>query len=98
MGFDFFVFLVFLVFRLRRGVMAPAVWFFMPSRGGVLLRALFGLFGFALAFAGWCLLRTRFGCFAFALASAICYLASSVAPVRGGTYFSLPPCTDWRHR
>src|ERR1700757_814321 len=28
---------------------------------------------------------------AFALASAICYLASSVAPVRGGTYFSLPP-------
>src|SRR6185369_8956062 len=27
----------------------------------------------------------------FALASAICYLASRVAPVRGGTYFSLPP-------
>ncbi|MDR6383198.1 hypothetical protein J2802_003620 [Paraburkholderia caribensis] len=25
------------------------------------------------------------------LASAIRYLASSVAPVRGGTYFSLPP-------
>ena len=32
------------------------------------------------------------GCvLACALASAICYLASSVAPVRGGTYFSLPP-------
>jgi hypothetical protein len=28
---------------------------------------------------------------AFALASACCLLASSVAPVRGGTYFSLPP-------
>jgi hypothetical protein len=31
------------------------------------------------------------GSFASALASAICYRASSVAPVRGGTYFSLPP-------
>ncbi|MHB9838588.1 hypothetical protein Q8F57_027545 [Paraburkholderia terrae] len=28
---------------------------------------------------------------AFSLASAMRYLASSVAPVRGGTYFSLPP-------
>ncbi|MEX3976364.1 hypothetical protein, partial [Paraburkholderia caribensis] len=28
---------------------------------------------------------------AFALASAMRYLASRVAPVRGGTYFSLPP-------
>jgi hypothetical protein len=27
----------------------------------------------------------------FALASAFCLRASSVAPVRGGTYFSLPP-------
>jgi hypothetical protein len=32
-----------------------------------------------------------FGVLAFALASAICLRASSVAPVRGGTYFSLPP-------
>ncbi|TCG03560.1 hypothetical protein BZM27_47475, partial [Paraburkholderia steynii] len=32
-----------------------------------------------------------FDVLAFALASAICYLASRVAPVRGGTYFSLPP-------
>jgi hypothetical protein len=32
-----------------------------------------------------------FGRFAFALASALCLRASSVAPVRGGTYFSLPP-------
>jgi hypothetical protein len=31
------------------------------------------------------------GVFAFALASAFCLRASSVAPVRGGTYFSLPP-------
>jgi hypothetical protein len=30
-------------------------------------------------------------CFVFALASALCLGASSVAPVRGGTYFSLPP-------
>ncbi|MFM0023585.1 hypothetical protein, partial [Paraburkholderia azotifigens] len=29
--------------------------------------------------------------FAFSLASALCCRASSVAPVRGGTYFSLPP-------
>ncbi|WP_310043999.1 hypothetical protein, partial [Paraburkholderia caribensis] len=29
--------------------------------------------------------------FAFSRASAIRYLASGVAPVRGGTYFSLPP-------
>ncbi|MHB9833611.1 hypothetical protein Q8F57_002095 [Paraburkholderia terrae] len=29
--------------------------------------------------------------FALSLASALCLRASSVAPVRGGTYFSLPP-------
>jgi hypothetical protein len=32
-----------------------------------------------------------FGLLVFALASACCLRASSVAPVRGGTYFSLPP-------
>ncbi|WP_180724198.1 hypothetical protein [Paraburkholderia largidicola] len=32
-----------------------------------------------------------FGLLVFSLASAICSLASGVAPVRGGTYFSLPP-------
>ncbi|ALL67558.1 liporotein [Paraburkholderia caribensis MBA4] len=32
-----------------------------------------------------------FGVLVFALASALRYLASGVAPVRGGTYFSLPP-------
>jgi hypothetical protein len=32
-----------------------------------------------------------FGVFVLALASAFCLRASSVAPVRGGTYFSLPP-------
>jgi hypothetical protein len=29
--------------------------------------------------------------FAFLLASALCLWSASVAPVRGGTYFSLPP-------
>ncbi|WP_148654448.1 hypothetical protein [Paraburkholderia caribensis] len=33
----------------------------------------------------------RSACIAFSLASAMRYLASRVAPVRGGTYFSLPP-------
>ncbi|WP_229511814.1 hypothetical protein [Paraburkholderia terrae] len=32
-----------------------------------------------------------FGVLAFSLASALCLRASRVAPVRGGTYFSLPP-------
>ena len=32
-----------------------------------------------------------FGVLAFELASALCLRASRVAPVRGGTYFSLPP-------
>ncbi|CAG9246257.1 hypothetical protein PCAR4_190001 [Paraburkholderia caribensis] len=31
------------------------------------------------------------GVLAFALASALCLWSASVAPVRGGTYFSLPP-------
>jgi hypothetical protein len=44
-------------------------------------------FAFAFAFAG---VRGS-GFLASALASAHCYLASRVAPVRGGTYFSLPP-------
>ena len=57
------------------GFAARAVWFF----------------AFAMAPARRWLLRTRFGFFAFALASAYCLRASSVAPVRGGTYFSLPP-------
>jgi hypothetical protein len=50
-----------------------------------------GLLVFALASAMRCLLCTRFGLFALVLASALCLRASSVAPVRGGTYFSLPP-------
>jgi hypothetical protein len=37
------------------------------------------------------LMPLPFGRIAFALASACCLRASSVAPVRGGTYFSLPP-------
>jgi hypothetical protein len=32
-----------------------------------------------------------FGVLAFALASAFRYWSACVAPVRGGTYFSLPP-------
>src|SRR6476646_5030795 len=31
------------------------------------------------------------GALDFAMASALCLRASSVAPVRGGTYFALPP-------
>uniref|UniRef100_UPI00296B0FAF hypothetical protein n=1 Tax=Paraburkholderia terrae TaxID=311230 RepID=UPI00296B0FAF len=50
-----------------------------------------GFFAIALAFAIWPSWRGWFGFMGFSLASAICYLASSVAPVRGGTYFSLPP-------
>ncbi|WP_218160260.1 hypothetical protein, partial [Paraburkholderia hospita] len=49
---------------------------------------------FACVFAGICVLsswRGRFGLLVFALASAYCLRASGVAPVRGGTYFSLPP-------
>jgi hypothetical protein len=41
-------------------------------------------------FAFW-VLALLVGVFAFALASALCLRASGVAPVRGGTYFSLPP-------
>ncbi|WP_143036517.1 hypothetical protein [Paraburkholderia steynii] len=49
----------------------------------------FLVFGFW--FLGFGLSATLGGLLVFALASAICYLASGVAPVRGGTYFSLPP-------
>ncbi|MEX3971995.1 hypothetical protein, partial [Paraburkholderia caribensis] len=37
------------------------------------------------------LLRRQGGLLSLSLASAICFRASGVAPVRGGTYFSLPP-------
>ncbi|MFP3551053.1 hypothetical protein SB861_10070, partial [Paraburkholderia sp. SIMBA_049] len=46
---------------------------------------------FRSAFAFWGCLRRWVVRFGFALASAFCLRASSVAPVRGGTYFSLPP-------
>ncbi|MFP3558607.1 hypothetical protein SB861_49300, partial [Paraburkholderia sp. SIMBA_049] len=48
-------------------------------------------FALASAFCLSCFMRCRFGVLVFALASAICLRASGVAPVRGGTYFSLPP-------
>jgi hypothetical protein len=38
-----------------------------------------------------CLSATLCGVFVFVLASAFCCWFASVAPVRGGTYFSLPP-------
>ncbi|WP_143327400.1 hypothetical protein [Paraburkholderia hospita] len=82
-GFDLFLSAtlgrVFLVLRGHSG----AVFF--------LLRKLFGFLGFALAFA--ICLRGAGGLVVLALplASAYCLRASSVAPVRGGTYFSLPP-------
>ncbi|MEX3972727.1 hypothetical protein, partial [Paraburkholderia caribensis] len=46
------------------------------------LRSVFGVVGFVVVAAI---------CFMLSLASAMRYLASRVAPVRGGTYFSLPP-------
>ena len=49
-------------------------------------------FGFLMAFGLGCLPVRRRPCpFASSLASAQCRRASRVAPVRGGTYFSLPP-------
>jgi hypothetical protein len=55
------------------------------------LRRWVGLLGFAVA-SGLVLLLLRWHPrFASVLASASCLRASSVAPVRGGTYFSLPP-------
>jgi hypothetical protein len=59
------------------------IFFVSATLGGLLL--------FALASALRLLLRVRFGLLVFALASALCLRASRVAPVRGGTYFSLPP-------
>uniref|UniRef100_UPI00296AFEBF hypothetical protein n=1 Tax=Paraburkholderia terrae TaxID=311230 RepID=UPI00296AFEBF len=47
----------------------------------------FLLFGFGF----WVLLRKQCGLVVFALASALCLRDSRVAPVWGGTYFSLPP-------
>jgi hypothetical protein len=63
--------------------------FASARRGSLSMR--FGFFVVAMAYA-FCL-RGAGGlvALAFALASASCYLASCVAPVRGGTYFSLPP-------
>ncbi|WP_208525960.1 hypothetical protein, partial [Paraburkholderia hospita] len=53
-----------------------------------------GGFAFALAalmLCAWLCAGIRVTVFVSALASALCLRASSVAPVRGGTYFSLPP-------
>jgi hypothetical protein len=63
--------------------------FASARRGSLSMR--FGFFVVAMAYA-FCL-RGAGGlvALAFALASACCLRASSVAPVRGGTYFSLPP-------
>jgi hypothetical protein len=59
------------------------IFFVSATLGGLLL--------FALASALRLLLRVRFGLLVFALASAFCLWCACVAPVRGGTYFSLPP-------
>jgi hypothetical protein len=48
----------------------------------------FGLSAGIRGLTSWC---GRVGLLVFLLASALCLRASSVAPVRGGTYFSLPP-------
>jgi hypothetical protein len=55
------------------------------------IRDALGFFAFALASEGERSQRRWFGLLVFSLASALCLRASSVAPVRGGTYFSLPP-------
>ncbi|MCO4882073.1 hypothetical protein, partial [Paraburkholderia caribensis] len=68
------------------------IFFWYPRCVGLLHASPFGVFGLC---AGIRELLARFTrrprAFAFALASAIRYRASRVAPVRGGTYFSLPP-------
>jgi hypothetical protein len=80
--------LIFFVCDAGAGVFGSALAF---GGGGFLLRKLFGFLGFAVAFA--ICLRGAGGLVVLALplASAFCLRASSVAPVRGGTYFSLPP-------
>ncbi|MFP3552415.1 hypothetical protein SB861_17075 [Paraburkholderia sp. SIMBA_049] len=77
-------------FMRRRLVFWPLRW---HSRYAFVLHALpFGVLAFALASAyAFMLHALPFGVLAFALASALCLRASCVAPVRGGTYFSLPP-------
>jgi len=65
--------------------------FLLVSGGEPSRRGRFGLVVFSLG-SGFCLRGTAgLAVLALALASAICLRASSVAPVRGGTYFSLPP-------
>src|SRR5689334_12054624 len=49
-----------------------------------------GFLGFGFGGAGFCLRRWG-GLLVFSLASAFCFWFASLAPVRGGTYFSLPP-------
>jgi hypothetical protein len=55
------------------------------------IRDVVGFFAFALATGVERSRRGWFGLLVFSLASAVCLRASRVAPVRGGTYFSLPP-------
>ncbi|EUC15461.1 hypothetical protein PMI06_005807 [Burkholderia sp. BT03] len=74
--------------RLRGGLVVAFA--LVPARRG---RCRLGLLAFLrrhprIAFV---LQALPFGVLAFALASALCLRASGVAPVRGGTYFSLPP-------
>jgi hypothetical protein len=73
------------------------VWFSFFAFAGIrVATSRRGLFGVCALLRGhlplaFCVLAAPVGVSAFALASAICLRASSVAPVRGGTYFSLPP-------
>jgi hypothetical protein len=66
---------------------SPGVLLCWHPRFAILLHAL-PLCGTAPAFG---CLPTLDGSPGLLLASAFCYRASCVAPVRGGTYFSLPP-------
>src|ERR1700756_3924519 len=69
--------------RRGHGVWVFGFWFCLRRWGGLL--GLLLASGVERSRRGW------FGLLVFSLASARCLRASSVAPVRGGTYFSLPP-------
>ncbi|MFP3559216.1 hypothetical protein SB861_52585, partial [Paraburkholderia sp. SIMBA_049] len=70
---------------LSKSFMRKRFWFFCLRRWVVFLPLRWRP-GFA-----FCMLAVPVGVSAFARASAYCLRASCVAPVRGGTYFSLPP-------
>src|SRR5690349_5320251 len=71
----------------ERIIVAGGQVFFICDAGGLVFDFFFG----GVVFAAVASLASAVAVWASALASAMRYLASRVAPVRGGTYFSLPP-------